>query len=143
MKTREIFLRRLRIAVKESTAEVVDTAKQKHLFKNHTGMLEREGLVDTYEDNQLTGVIRLNPRIGYAGYVHEGFPAHRIKPKFRKALRWAANGNFHFAARVMHPGFKGDPFLFRAFDESQKEIEHIFNRQVEIACQEVESVFTN
>nr|DAX98279.1 MAG TPA: Minor capsid protein [Caudoviricetes sp.] len=141
MNTQAIFLRRLRLAIKESIEEVIDTAKQTHEFQNRRGKLEREGLDSYY--GQYMGVITLNRRVGYASFVHEGFPPHVIKPRFRKKLRWAANGDFRWAAHVMHPGFKGDPFLFRAFDESQKEIEHIFNRQVEIACQEVESVFTN
>lgn len=141
MNTQAIFLRRLRLAVKESTAEVIDRAKQAHSYKNHTGMLEREGLADRYENQKLTGIVSISPRVGYAGYVHEGFPAHTIKPRFRKALRWAANGEFHFAGRVHHPGFKGDPFLYNAFDASQKEIGRIFDRQVELACQEVENDF--
>nr|DAT59739.1 MAG TPA: Minor capsid protein [Caudoviricetes sp.] len=140
MNTSAIFLRRLRLAIKESIEEVIDTAKQTHKFKNHPGnKLEREGLEAYY--GQYVGVITLSRRVGYAGYVHEGFPAHKIKPKFRKALRWVANGDFRWAAHVMHPGFKGDPFLYRAFDGSQGTIERIFDKQVELACQEVENGF--
>lgn len=141
MNTQGVFERRLKLATEESVEEVIDQAKQTHRFRNHSGLLEREGLVSRYEDQGLTGVISLSPRVGYAGYVHEGFPPHVIKPRFRKALRWAANGDFHFDARVRHPGFKGDPFLYNAFDASQEFIARTFDRQVELACQEVEDGF--
>ena len=60
----------------------------------------------------------------YAAYVEQGTRAHEIRPKARKALRWAASagdarltgtprkgGRVRFAKRVQHPGTKAQPFM--------------------------------
>jgi hypothetical protein len=50
----------------------------------------------------------------HALFVHWGTKPHIIKPKTKKALRWAGPGGFVFAKIVHHPGYKGDPYLVRA-----------------------------
>lgn len=60
----------------------------------------------------------------YAGYVEQGTRPHVIRPKNRKALRWAASsgdarlsgsprsgGRVRFAKRVQHPGTRAQPFM--------------------------------
>ncbi len=88
-------------------------------------------------------VIRYNPqRAPYAIFVHWGTRPHEIRPRNKRALRYARNGVFWFwfgpqgpdqrraikawvereagpDARVMfrwpkHPGYKGDPWMVRA-----------------------------
>lgn len=57
----------------------------------------------------------------HAQFVHFPTKAHTIKPK--KAgdfLVFKINGKWVKAKEVKHPGYKGDPFLFNAFN---KEIE--------------------
>lgn len=56
-----------------------------------------------------------DPRIApHAKFVHWKTKPHLIKPKNKKALRWASGGRFHFAKQVKHPGYKGDPWFERA-----------------------------
>ena len=60
----------------------------------------------------------------YAIYVERGTRPHVIRPRNRKALRWAADsgsarlsgsprtgGRVRFARRVQHPGSKAKPFM--------------------------------
>jgi hypothetical protein len=60
----------------------------------------------------------------YAAYVERGTRPHEIRPRNRKALRWAADGasarlsgtprsggRVRFAKRVMHPGTRAQPFM--------------------------------
>ena len=58
----------------------------------------------------------------YAAFVERGTSAHEIRPRNRKALRWAAGnarlsgsprsgGRVRFAKRVQHPGTRAQPFM--------------------------------
>ena len=60
----------------------------------------------------------------YAAYVERGTRPHEIRPRNRKALRWAASaadarltgtprtgGRVRFAKRVQHPGTRAQPFM--------------------------------
>ena len=60
----------------------------------------------------------------YAAYVERGTRPHEIRPRNRKALRWAASaadarltgtpragGRVRFAKRVQHPGTRARPFM--------------------------------
>lgn len=53
-------------------------------------------------------------RAPHAVFVMFGTKPHLIKPKNKKALRWAGGGAFHFAKVVHHPGNKPDDWLKRA-----------------------------
>jgi len=53
-------------------------------------------------------------RAPHAVFVMFGTKPHLIKPKNKKALRWAGGGAFHFAKVVHHPGNKPDNWLKRA-----------------------------
>lgn len=63
----------------------------------------------------------------HALFVHWGTKPHVIEPKNKKALRWPAGGQFAFAKRVNHPGYRGDPWLVRASAQAPT----IFARQVD------------
>lgn len=97
-----------------------------------------------YRAGGLTGVITLDSNRAHYGYfVHHGFPAHNIRPKNKKALRWASGGRFAFAKSVRHPGFAGDPFVFNALDACDSEIDSIFDRYAELAKSEVENALNS
>ena len=66
-------------------------------------------------------------RAPHAVFVHWGTRPHIIRPKNKKALRWAGGGGFIFARFVNHPGYKGDPFLVNAANQAMRE----FPRMVE------------
>lgn len=60
----------------------------------------------------------------YAKYVHDGTKPHIIEPKRASVLRWMDdNGEVHFAKRVKHPGYVGDPWFERAINEVQSLLE--------------------
>lgn len=61
-------------------------------------------------------------------FVHFGTRPHIIKPSKKKALRWAGGGVFHFAQKVRHPGYAGDPFLFDAADKALSRFDSIVRR---------------
>lgn len=143
MSTADIFKRRLRQAVKESTLTVAEHAQDNHRFKSRTGALEQSVMTD-YRVGGLTGVITLDlKRANYGYFVHHGFPAHTIRVKNKKALRWASGGRFAFAKSVRHPGFVGDPFVFNALDACDSEIDSIFDRYAELAKSEVENALNS
>lgn len=52
----------------------------------------------------------------YAPFVHWGSKPHVIRPRKRKALRWASGGAFRFAKFVNHPGYQGDPYMVTALN---------------------------
>lgn len=55
-------------------------------------------------------------RAPHAEFVLLGAPPHDIKPRNKKALRWASGGKFFFSKLVHHPGNRADPYLFQAGD---------------------------
>lgn len=136
--------KRITIAVKEATEAVAERARDSHSYRSRTGFLEREGVDTRIEDGGYAGVIFLDDEaVPYALPVHQGSRPHVIKPRKKKALRWAdaAGKEFIFARSVNHPGYEGDPFIFRAFDDMQPEIQDIFDSQMEIAIKEAENAF--
>ena len=82
MSTADIFKRRLRQAVKESTLTVAEYAQDNHRFKSRTGQLERA--VNTRMLNDLSGEVFIDNGIAaYAGFVpvsytHLTLPTKRI-----------------------------------------------------------------
>jgi hypothetical protein len=50
----------------------------------------------------------------HAIFVQLGTRPHVIRPKNKKALRWASGGKFFFAGKVNHPGYRGDAYLINA-----------------------------
>jgi len=60
-----------------------------------------------------------DPRVApHAVFVHWGTRPHDIRPRQKRALRWASGGAFRFAKKVRHPGTKADPWLVRAAREA-------------------------
>lgn len=55
-------------------------------------------------------------RAPHAEFVLLGARPHDIRPKNKKALRWASGGKFFFSKLVHHPGNRADPYLFQAGD---------------------------
>lgn len=47
----------------------------------------------------------------YLGYLLYGTAAHEIRPRTRKALRFASGSGVVFASRVRHPGTRGRNFI--------------------------------
>lgn len=137
--------REVKLAVKEASEAVAERARENHSYRTRTGLLEREGVDTRYEDEGYRGIIFLNTDVPYALAVHEGSKPHEILPRNKQALRWATPDGtaFWFAKRVHHPGFKGDPFLYKAFDDMQVEIQDIFDYRIERAIKEAENAINS
>lgn len=69
-------------------------------------------------------------RAPHAIFVHWGTRPHTIRPKNKKALRWAAGGKFAFAKQVNHPGYAGDAWMVRAADEAVKAFASIVDNAI-------------
>lgn len=64
-------------------------------------------------------------RAPHAAFVIWGTRPHKIKPKTKKALRWAGPGGFIFAKFVNHPGYKGDNYIHTAANEAVRRMAEI------------------
>ncbi len=68
----------------------------------------------------------------HAIFIHFGTRPHLIKPKDKKALRWAGGSGggtrFIFAKWVRHPGYRGHAYLVEAADEAVKQFDAIVRR---------------
>ena len=138
MDSEEILRKYVYEAMVSSTEELAKYAKEHHHFRTRTGLLERSVTAGHSEDG-LTGWVKLDEDVAkYGPFVHQGTKPHIIEARIAKALRWFdADGRIHFAKRVHHPGYKGDPFLFRALDEKKDDIFKIFENRVEVAVREI------
>lgn len=70
-------------------------------------------------------------RAPQAFFVNAGTKAHVIRPKNKKALRWAGGGKFFFAKQVNHPGYRGDPYIIRAADQAVRQFASIVDRALQ------------
>jgi hypothetical protein len=71
--------------------------------------------------------------MSYSVFVNFGTRPHKIRPKNKKALRWAGPGGFSFAKEVNHPGYRGDPYMARAADEAIRAFSQIVDNAIKEA----------
>jgi hypothetical protein len=55
----------------------------------------------------------------YLGFHHDGTPAHIIRARHAKALRFVSKGRVVFAQQVRHPSVAGTRFLVRALEAAR------------------------
>jgi hypothetical protein len=67
-------------------------------------------------------------RAPHALFVNLGTRPHEIRPKNKKALRWAGGGFFHFAKVVKHPGYRGDAYIIEAATAAVREFRAIVDQ---------------
>ena len=67
-------------------------------------------------------------RAPHALFVNLGTRPHEIRPKNKKALRWAGGGLFHFAKVVKHPGYRGDAYVIEAATLAVREFRAIVDQ---------------
>lgn len=60
-------------------------------------------------------------RAPHAIFVQLGTRPHEIRPRKKKALRWASGGGFFFAGKVNHPGYRGDAYLIQAATDAVRQ----------------------
>lgn len=108
----------LRIGSLPAQALNVTAVKVEDFIRAEAGKHSKRGaLVASIYKTRTSGGWELGhdlQRAPQALWVHWGTKPHVIRPKNKKALRWAAGGKFAFAGKVNHPGNKADPWLVRA-----------------------------
>lgn len=73
-------------------------------------------------------------RAPHALWVNLGTRPHEIRPKNKKALRWAGGGLFHFAKVVKHPGYRGDAYVIEAATLAVREFRAIVDQAMKDAA---------
>lgn len=71
----------------------------------------------------------------YAAAVHDGYGPHIIEAKNNGYLFW--RGAAHPVKRVHHPGYKGNPFLLNAVNQSQGDVDRFFFQAVDDTLAEI------
>ena len=65
-------------------------------------------------------------------FVHWGTRPHVIRPKDKKALRWAAGSGsgtgFVFSKFVRYPGYEGDAWLVKGAEEAVRQFDTVVRR---------------
>lgn len=139
----EATQKQLRLATKASLRDIQVSAQQNHAFVSRGGMAEKS-IAPEANSSGLGGRVYLDTGLAdYAPFLHNGTGVHGpsgkpfpIQAKSGKALRFLAGGKFIFRRRVMNPGIKGDPFLYRAADREEKNIGARFDKAVGAAIAE-------
>ena len=103
--------------------------EQKLLAHRKTGNLARTIHIGSVTPQRAETIASAN----YAVYVESGTRPHEIKPRNKKALRWAADGSqarlsgtprkggrVRFAKRVMHPGTRPQAFMVPGAERAVK-----------------------
>lgn len=129
----------VRRAILKSCRLVQHEARTKHRFTSQTGVLE-ESIDYRLEREEPIGIVSINAPYGV--FVHEptgiygpSKERYQIRPKRKQALRWAADGKFHIARLVNHPGSPADRFLYEAADRCRERIREIFAQHIQKAIQ--------
>ena len=73
-------------------------------------------------------------RAPHALFVNLGTRPHEIRPKKKRALRWAGGGLFHFAKVVRHPGYRGDAYMIAAATLAVREFRAIVDQAMKEAA---------
>lgn len=73
-------------------------------------------------------------RAPHALFVNLGTRPHEIRPKKKRALRWAGGGLFHFAKVVRHPGYRGDAYMIAAATLAVREFRAILDQAMKEAA---------
>lgn len=81
---------------------------------------------ESLEFRNLYGKLQPSPK--YAVFVHDGTVPHIIEPTTKKALFWKTAS--HPVRGVNHPGTIANPFLRRAVDASQGQVDRFFEQAV-------------
>ena len=68
----------------------------------------------------------IGPSVPYAVYVEYGTRPHEIRPVRAKALRFEVDSKIVFAARVLHPGTRPQPFVRETAEQIREEAAEVF-----------------
>lgn len=113
-------------------------AKQTHAYKDRSGALTnsimRDAVTGSFDGQDLGCTVSAGAP--YAVFVELGTRRHKIKPKYRRALRWPVEGGFAFAKSVNHPGTQPTYFLRRAVETQFLQVQQVFQDAVALSFQD-------
>ncbi len=112
-------------AMRQGAEEAAGYARQNHGYTDRTGALTNSIGHDGPFGSFAGGDLRAEVSAGadHALYVEKGTKPHKIRPRFRSALRWPVEGGFMFAKEVNHPGTEPVLFLEHAVEVTEKRLE--------------------
>lgn len=120
-----------REVIRQMAAIAYDSAEagaRSHTKPGSTGAL-LQSLYNRQGEDRISRAVGHDPqRAPHALFVNLGTRPHLITPKNKKALRWASGGKFFFAQRVNHPGYIGDPYVYRAADDALAQFQTIVDQ---------------
>jgi len=106
-----------------STESLASYATKNARFKNPTGATVNATQAVT---KGLRSSIFVDKKdIPYIEPLYEGSKPHIIRPKDTGALSFVIGSTRIFAKEVRHPGYKGNPFIQRAWDKNKE----VFKKQ--------------
>lgn len=116
--------RNITIAIRVAGHKIASEAKSNHRYTDRSGVLTASTMPDgpfgSFRDDSLTATVSAGAP--YAVYVEKGTKRHKIKPKYRRALRWPVEGGYQFAKVVDHPGTEATNFLKDAVEKVSPEV---------------------
>lgn len=125
----------LPVALALGAQMVADEARRTHSYTDRTSQLTNSIMAGEVDGSYRNGDLEVTVSAGapYGLFVEEGTRAHVIRPKHRKALRWAGGNGFAFAKSVNHPGTEATHFLANAAEEKNGDIVEALEDATELA----------
>lgn len=115
---------------------VAARAKSEHGYTDITGAatnsVSAEPVTGSFASGDLEAIVAGGAE--HYAYLEFGTKAHKIRPKHRKALRFATANGFAFAKEVSHPGTQAYAPLANA-------LEHEFAQITEVIADSVDAAF--
>ncbi len=111
-------------------------AKEHHEYKDGptsglTNSIQPAGVTGSFKAGTLEGAVAAGAP--YAAAIEHGARPHKIRAKYRKALRWSVPTGFRFATEVNHPGNRAYRFLENALDAQMPTITAEMEAAVDLA----------
>jgi len=103
--------------------ELAALSKKSHEFTTRSGLLENS--VETEIQNKLGFVFVDADRVPYAAAVYDGYEPFEFEGKLM-VFESGGGGGFEagtvFTTKILHPGYKGDPFILNNWQKHAKKL---------------------
>lgn len=130
----ELLVRNLGDAVQRIAYRIEASAKREAPVNKQSGGGNLRQSIASQMFTPISGMVFAG--VKYAGFVHEGTRPHVITVRSARVLANRRTGQI-FGRRVQHPGTKANPFMKRAVDANQDEIEQELNAAVDASWERV------
>lgn len=127
-KAPEKMAKEINTAIAKTILKIESAAKREAPVNKQTGGGNLRQSIKSRMTGKMSGIVEVGAEYGI--YVHEGTRPHMIRARTMKALANRRTNQF-FGRTVNHPGTAANPFLQRAVDIAQKEVDSYFMNAVE------------